>query len=150
MNKNIRRKNNNLSATADMKYKFSIGFKSIFIVGANNFPVGFCRQENNGQVWLLGIFLWVFVDMKRMDILYLVAWNFPEGSPPTGKFHKTLGIKKLMGKLIFPCRFIPDGYSLTGHTQGNCFSIFLSVFCNFLWVCSPSGKFQFPVVYVCI
>ena len=113
MNKNIRRKNNNLSATADMKYKFSIGFKSIFIVGANNFLVGFCRQEKNGQVWLLGIFLWVSVDRKRMDILYLVAWNFPEGSPPTGKFHKPLGIKKLMGKLIFPCRFIPGSYSLS-------------------------------------
>ena len=69
--------------------------------------MGFCRQEKNGQVWLLGIFLWVFVDSKRMDIMYLVAWNFPEGSPPTGKFHKPLGIKKTDGQIDISLSLYP-------------------------------------------
>ena len=51
-----------------------------------------------------------------------------------------------MGKLIFPCRFIPGGYSLSVYTQGNYFSIFLSVFYISLWVCALSGNFRFPVV----
>ena len=31
--------------------------KLIFPVCVNNTPVGFCRQENEGQVWWLGIFV---------------------------------------------------------------------------------------------
>ena len=47
MNKNIR-KNSNLLVIADMKYNFSVDFKSIFTAGVNNFHV------------------YIFVDRKRM------------------------------------------------------------------------------------
>jgi len=121
--------------------------------------------------WLLGIFLWVLLTGKEWLGLViwnflvgclefpcgflstekewpgLVAWNFPDGSSPTWKFNKPSGIKKPTAKLLFPCRYIPEGYSLSVYTRGNYFSIFLSVFCISLWVCAPSRKFWFPVVY---
>ena len=118
---------------------FSICVSCMFSLSANNFAVGFRWQKNNGQVWFLRISLWVFVDRKK--IARSDGLEFPWWKPTDGKFQKSLGIKKTTGKLLFPYRFIPGG----AHT-GKLFFYFLSVFCNFLWVCSLSEKFQFPVV----
>ena len=98
MNKNIRRKNSNVSVLAGMKYIF------------------FCS--------LLEIFLWVFVNRERMVMSGclefpcgflstekewpgLVAWNFPDGSSPTWKFNKPSGIKKTDGQIVISLSFYP-------------------------------------------
>ena len=128
MNKNIR-KNSNLLVTADMKYNFSVDFKSIFTAGVNNFHV------------------YIFVDRKRMA--RSGGLEFPWISPPTGKFHWPSGITKTNRQIVislsfYPCRLFP----VCAHIEKLLFDFPIVFFCNSLWVCSPSGKFQFLVVAI--
>ena len=58
--------------------------------------------------------------------------HFRDGSQQTGKLQKHSGEKKPTGKLVFPCPFIPGGYSLSVHT-GKLFLLF------------PVGILHFPV-----
>jgi len=66
-----------------------------------------------------------------------VEWHFRDEILPIGKFQKSSGKRKKMGKLIFFCRFILTVIPRR-HTQRNYFPIFLSVFYISVWVYSPS------------
>ena len=99
--------------------------KTRFPVSANNIPVGFYLQGNEDQVW------WTYIFVTEAN---------PQGNRKNPQEKKNRQANCFFPVHLFlvviPCRY----------TQGNCFCFSLSVFCISLWVCSPSGKFGFPVV----
>jgi hypothetical protein len=69
------------------------------------------------------------------------------GKKPTWKYENRQENKKLTGKCLFPCRFIPGGYSQSVNRQGNYFSRSPALCLISLTVVAHTGKFHFPVLF---